>query len=332
MNLKKSCKILKKKTLNQREIIHPKNCKKLIIITGQQRSGKSTLINIVSSLKGPVNIKIDSFLDSLFRLKRLKLINNKILLNLFQICINNLMIDSSIGRNLNFKKNEESSVWNTSDPNFYLKKIKKNFNKEQIKKVLLKENEITLVLHGFLEFINFLPKNLYKLKIINVYAHPVDQIFSMYKSKTNFNIDNLSREPIYLFNKRKYCRSVDLEKKFIKLNLMQKILLIKRQCDLKEKKASKNQKFINFFYDDLILKSNNNIDLISKFLGKKKTKLTKKKMKLKETINRKKFLLFKKRQERLDFINSKLKNKYYKKILKKMIINFNNKNVQSENI
>ena len=57
--------------VNLRKIVHLKNTKKLIIITGQQRSGKTTLSQLLSSFKGPVNIRIECFIDSLMSLKRL---------------------------------------------------------------------------------------------------------------------------------------------------------------------------------------------------------------------------------------------------------------------
>ena len=87
--------------LNKREIIHPRNVKKIIIITGQQRSGKSTLSKIVSTLKGPVNIRVDLFIDSLFSLKRINHINKRNFHNILKIYLNSLIIDSNYGRNYN---------------------------------------------------------------------------------------------------------------------------------------------------------------------------------------------------------------------------------------
>ena len=75
MNLKKSCKILKKKTLNQREIIHPKNCKKLmpllhlpiqsgsnkILKLMNRKHNREHYISIIEKLKmANKNIKISS--------------------------------------------------------------------------------------------------------------------------------------------------------------------------------------------------------------------------------------------------------------------------------
>ena len=115
---------------------------------------------------------------------------------------------------------------------------------------------------------------------------------------------------------------------------MQKILLIKKNQDEKEfkniKNFKKNYELLNIYYEDLITNPIENIKLISKFTNKKQTTITKKLM----DSNKKKklFLDLNERKKRLIFINSKLKNSKYKKILASMITNFNTKYAQSKNI
>jgi len=315
--------------IQKRKILHPRNIKNLIIITGQQRSGKTTLSKMISSLEGPVNTRVDFFLESLFQLKRINKITNIALQEILKIYLNRLIIESNYGRNFNLKKGEDSSIWNSINPNYYLDVIKKKFTKIEIKKSLIKNNEIVFVLHNFIEFLNNFPKKEYKIKIINVQSHPVDQIYSMYKAKTNFKFDNLSSEMIYIYKNRKFCLSIGLEDKFNKLNLMQKILLIKRNQDIKElkniKSSEKYYKYLNIVYEDLINNSEKSVKIISKFLNKKQTHLTKNLIK----VNKKKkfFLNSIERKKRLTFINLKLKDDLHRKIFKNMIINFNKENV-----
>lgn len=314
---------------HKRKLVHPKNFKNLIIITGQQRSGKTKLSNIISTFKGPVNIRIEFFLDTLLSLKRLKLISKKLFNEMFQIYLNNLIIDAQYGRNFNLKKNEDSSIWNSANPNYFLNIIKKKFTKLEIKKKLLKNNEIIIVLHNFLEFVKFLSDIKFQIKIINIKSHPIDQIYSMYQSKTNFKFNNQSRELIYMYKNKKYCFVVGLENKMQKLNLMQKILLIKHKLDLDEIKnikiAKKKFKYMNISYLDLVDKPKINIDKISKFIKIKQTKLTERYIgkNLKKTI----FLNDNSRKKRFDFINTKLKEKKYKLILNDLITNFEKKYV-----
>ncbi len=308
----------------KRQILHPNNLKRMVIISGQQRSGKSTLTKIISSLEGPVNTRIDFFLDSLLSLSRIKNISKNTLREILHVYINNLIIDASYGRNLNLKKNEESSIWETSNPEYYLEIINKGFTHSEIKKSLRRNNEIVFILHNFIEFLDTFPIKKYQIKIINIQAHPIDQIYSMYKARTNFKFDSLSREIIYLYKNKKYCLSVGLEDEFNNLNLMQKIVLIKRNQDMKEQRKMKllktNTKYLSVKYEDLIKSPENRVQSISKFLGKRITAMTNRI--IKQNIKRKSFLELSQRKKRLNFINSKLGDNVYKKILQKMIKNF----------
>ena len=313
----------------KRKVLHFKNLKKLTIITGQQRAGKSAITKIISTLKGPVIVRIESFLDSLLSLKRINNIADKTFGDVFQIYMNNLILDSSYGRNFNLKKDEESSIWSSINPNYYLNKLKKKFTKKEIKKNLIKDNEVILVLHNFLEFVNIFPKEQYQLKIINIKSHPVDQIYSMYKSKTNFNFDKLARELIYTYKKNFFCLSLGLEDKVKKLNLMQKILLNKKSFDSRElksiKSSKKNYKLLDINYEELIKNPKKNIKFISSFINKEHTLATRRLLKL----NLKKISFFNvvERKKRLTFINFKLKKKIYKEILKDMIDKFDKNDV-----
>lgn len=316
---------------NLRKIVHLKNTKKLIIITGQQRSGKTTLTRLVSSFEGPVNIRIEFFLDSLMSLQRLKLISKEALGEIIEMYLHNLIIDNQYGRNLNFRKNEDSSVWNSSNPNFFLKKINKKFTKKEIKRNLLKRdnNELVIVLHNIIELIKFFPDKNYKINIVNIYSHPIDQIYSMYMSKSNSKFDNLTREPIYKYKNNKYCLTVGYENKLKNLNLMQKILIIKKNSDdieLKNKKIlKKNFKVINIYYDDILLNPLKTIKKVSEFIKKKPSHITHKT--IKKNNEKKKFINLELREKRLKFINKRLKLKKYKLMLKEIVEVFEKKYV-----
>ena len=60
-----------KNTAYKISIKHKKNLKKLVIITGQHRAGKSLLTKVISKFQGPVQCKIDFFLESLLDLNKI---------------------------------------------------------------------------------------------------------------------------------------------------------------------------------------------------------------------------------------------------------------------
>ena len=151
---------MKKKII--RKIIHRNNIKKITIITGQQKSGKSLVTKLITTLEGPVNIKIDFGLDNLIQLLKNNFISSSQFKDIFLLIIDNIFISSTLGRNLNLKKREESSIWSTSNPQFYLKKIKQEIGKKKLKTIIKKENDFFITLHNFLEFKEILSKNIPK--------------------------------------------------------------------------------------------------------------------------------------------------------------------------
>ena len=80
------------KNNNIRKIIHRNNIKEITIITGQQKSGKSLITKLVSTLKGPINIKIDFGLDNIVQLIKNKFINISQFRDIFLLILDNIFI------------------------------------------------------------------------------------------------------------------------------------------------------------------------------------------------------------------------------------------------
>ncbi len=315
---------MKKNKKNIRDIIHKNNCKNLVIITGQQRSGKSMITNLISSFSGPTNVKIDFFLDNLIQLVKNNFLSIEQFKNIFLIFIDNLIINSTLGRNLNFKKGEESSVWNTSNPKFFLNRLKKNILKKKLKVLLKKENELFIVLHNFIQFKKILHNCKIKTKIIYVKQDPVDQIYSMYKSKITKMGDNLDRSLIFKYKNKKIGNDIyNLEVEYSKMSTIGKILLIKYISDIFDIKAinerDKNIKILKIDYQNILNKPSYQTSRLLKFLNKKKTKKTNKFFSMNSQIQRKIFIKKKNRLKREKFLLSIIKSKQDLKLFKKII-------------
>ena len=186
-----------KNTAYKISIKHKKNLKKLVIISGQQKAGKSLLTKIISKFQGPVQCRIDFFLESLLDLHKIKLINKKQLTDLFLIYSDHIFIDNIYGRNYNLKKNDESSIFNTANPQFFLNKINKNYSRQEIQKLIKKKQEMFIVIHNFIKHIDLLEKASVQYKVVNIVPHPIDQLYSMFKSNMFKNYDDLDREIVY---------------------------------------------------------------------------------------------------------------------------------------
>ena len=270
-----------KNTAYKISIKHKKNLKKLVIISGQQKAGKSLLTKIISKFQGPVQCRIDFFLESLLDLHKIKLINKKQLTDLFLIYSDHIFIDNIYGRNYNLKKNDESSIFNTANPQFFLNKINKNYSRQEIQKLIKKKQEMFIVIHNFIKHIDLLEKASVQYKVVNIVPHPIDQLYSMFKSNMFKNYDVLDREIVYEQKGKKQNLDNFFLKKFkTKQTRFEKILQKKKDSDLIDckviKKLRNTKFFLNIKYDEILLNYDQTILKLSRFLQKKKSALMKK--------------------------------------------------------
>lgn len=311
----------------KRHIIHRTNIKSLVIITGQQKSGKSLLTKLIASFSGPIKINIDFALDNMIQLLKNNFINKSQFKNIFLLMIDNIFLNNCIGRNLNLKKNEESSIWNTSKPKFYLKKINSIINHFKLRQIMKKENEFYLTLHNFLEFKELSANPIKKIKIIYIISNPIDQIYKLYKAKKFITAGELTDRSIF-YNYKNDLIFNDVygyEKKYLQSSRLGKILLIKHiydKADLQSlKKQNKNIKIMALKYDKVIKNLNFYSKKISEFINKDPSTKTKKLMKSAEIKLRIKECSHSKLEKKKVYLLSKMKKKYERDLFKKILAN-----------
>ena len=98
----------------------------LVAVTGISRSGKSMLAPIVSSLNRSENLQTDYTLEQFPVLNHLGLMSEHIAIYLMRYMVNFKIYDNQIGRNSNFRFTDWTSIWNTSDPRQYLRRLIKD--------------------------------------------------------------------------------------------------------------------------------------------------------------------------------------------------------------
>ena len=209
------------------EIFTRNKVKNIIIVTGTFCSGKSLISPIIASL-----YKIDLFnkfffIENLFSLRFLKKIPIKSLIFLINSIIENKHYENLIGRHLNFRIDDETSIWNSPNPKNLFLRIFENKNFLSVKKKLFGIG-LNLDIHDAVRHYDVW-KNLNKnIKIINIFRHPVDVIFSLYKHKFGeleknplnqlplYQDEDLLLVPYYFYKKTKiYNSSSRLEKCFM---------------------------------------------------------------------------------------------------------------------
>ena len=235
-------------------------------ITGCARSGTTILGKIISSLK---NIEYAYEPETLFYL--LPLIS-KIKKKYWQEIYSKYMIEEiffnlCVGRKINLKKNDQSSIYNFLSKTDIEKKLNLNLRRKDLEKYLSKNNKklvikIPDVLHSLVFLQKYYPKN----KIIVIKRDKKAIMSSLIKkkwfSKKNFSPDIYKNE-----------NWIDLKSytKWIKLNENERASFY---VDYINSSSNKIKNKLVVQYEDLVRDPKKTVIKICKFLKLKKTKKT----------------------------------------------------------
>lgn len=157
------------------------SAKKIILITGLTRSGKTLLCPIISSLKNCEQFFFNTISENVSVMHYMKKINFNTANYIVKKAINENIQDKLLGRNLNNKKNDFTSLNNYKKKNIYLKRMKTIKKNSFEKSKEFKNNFFPILFHEAFLNLKLLEKSLNFPKIINISRHPVDLVTSWIK-------------------------------------------------------------------------------------------------------------------------------------------------------
>mgnify|MGYP000088312976 CR=1 FL=1 len=255
----------------------------LIFISGITRSGKSILCPLISSFKKTENFTLNSVAEVVLAKMHSLLINKEVGKYLIKISYNEILYNIAIGRNLNLKKTDYSSVTNHINFKSYQKRLITHENKLNFKNTL-KKNFFPTMFHDLMidpqTIIEVFPKG----KILNIERHPVDVILSWKKKEYGKKYLKNERNLILSFNKNKKIIPFYIIKNYQEF-LRQKtdedriifmLWEINKIIKKKYKKLNKKQRksIITITFDDLTTKTFDTLKRIESFLKIKKSSHT----------------------------------------------------------
>jgi len=293
--------------------------KNLVLVTGTLTSGKSMVAPVVASLSKVEMLRKIYYLDQLSILYYFKKINTEVAKFLGQHVIDLSYYEQLIGRNLNFREEDETSVYVSKNPSLYKKRIRSKKgakvleHHEKIGTHMLLDAHDGIWLHKFWK--NLKIKN---LKIININRNPIDMV----NSWINLGLGAAEKkilDQIPLISKKNKLKPFYMHKSLTKNNLKNTTEVIIDMVDeavrneINAYKRIKNKKkILRINFDNFATNTNYNIDKICKFLNLSRTSFTKKIMKrenLPRQINKSD------REEKLIKIKSKVGKQKFKKLL-----------------
>jgi hypothetical protein len=274
----------------------------IIGVSGFTRSGKAMLMNIISSLDGVEKSNTDVLFEQIYYLHKIKRINTNVATFFLRKYISILFYYNSIGRNVNFRKKDFSSIYNYSNPALYIKRT--NTTQEGAKNISLK-NSFQIMLHSGLNSAKLIFDSIPSIKVLEIIKNPIELVYSWILK--NYGKEIYDRPTVYVLT-LKYKNHIlpyyayGWEKEYIKLNHFDRVAkMIVELFQDREKQFKKINKknMLPVYFDEFVSNPQQEIKRISNFLKKKITKDTKKSIFLencpreimgREYVNKKLFL------------------------------------------
>jgi|TARA_B100002003_G_C14147695_1_gene551920 hypothetical protein len=164
--------------------------KDITLIDGLTRSGKFFLAKIVSGLNKTEFFQYLHILEQLPYVFRLGGIAEDAAIALLRSAIDRHTYDACFGRHLNFRHDDESSIFNFPGFNNYFMRAFKKYERKEIIGILQSNERMFLFLtHNVLPNTKILFNAFPNMKMINILRHPIDLAYSWFL-KGYGNIDN----------------------------------------------------------------------------------------------------------------------------------------------
>jgi hypothetical protein len=168
-----------------------------VFVDGITRAGKFFLGKLTAGFEHMENFQYVSLLEHLPYLERFGHLAEDACMALLQINVDEHAYHLRIGRNLNFRFDDLSSLYNTFEPDRYLKRSVSGISANIVEEIKKDGRRSLFVLHESLPNIEIFFKTFPQMQWINLTRHPVDIIHSWYLRGwgRRFGTDELSFEP-----------------------------------------------------------------------------------------------------------------------------------------
>jgi len=265
--------------------LHENIAKNQIFIDGITRCGKSMFSHIVPSLENVEHIKFIEFIEQIVPALSLKLIDVDFAKNYVRLNMNILAYDNRLSRNVNFRPSDQTGVVNAVDPSLYQSRLQKQEGDEIIDELRTDRRFMVYQTHDLLVNLEFLNLLEIDYKMISLFRHPVDNIYSWWTRGwgKRFGSDPRAFTLTLEHDNEKipwYCAG--MEELWKKQNEVERCVktagaLIERSIEQYKKSKTKSKIHILTF-EEFCTAPENELNKICKFLGTKKSIFTSEKL------------------------------------------------------
>lgn len=169
----------------------------LLLVEGIGRAGKFLLANILNGFEGIEPVQYYSFLEYLPVMTSLGLVERKTAQELLRSEIDIHCYEMLIGRNLNHRKSDKSSIYNALNCEKYLKRSLGPSGLEVVKDFYRQKRYSFFILHEVMPHIKLFFETFKKIKIISIERSPVELVYSWFERGY---ASRFAADPTFFFN------------------------------------------------------------------------------------------------------------------------------------
>ena len=305
----------------------------VVFIDGLTRTGKFFLGKLISSFNNMEYFQYQFIMDYIVYMARLGSITEDGIISLLRGVIDQSSYDRAIGRNLNLRSGDRSSLKNSWNLESYLSRASGDVDRKKIVENLSRNSySYPYVTHNNLSNARILIKAFPKLKMIHLIRNPIDLVYSwsqkgygIKKIKNRLDVFKVGLNPSISGRSGPVpWYAVYIDDNYIKLNQMDRIIIsiitLMKLCIKEYNKLNKKQKSRIMFvkYESLVENTYEEMDNIGDFLKKTKNDDYKRIINLENCPN---VIDIEKRLEKDKTVRSK-STKYYYKMLESYSRNY----------
>ncbi|NTV29639.1 MAG: sulfotransferase [Candidatus Omnitrophica bacterium] len=261
--------------------------KNLVFIDGLPRCGKSLFSGILSSLDRFEHIKFFSLIEHIVPSAAVGAIDIGCAKAILRLNLNELIYNSFISRNVNFRPDDQTGIWNYKDPKVYFQRLSAPEGDSVVEEIRKGNHFVPFQTHDLLSNLSTLDKLEVDYRMLTLFRDPLDVCYSWWKRGWGDRFGADPRAFTLLLKQGKDTLpwySLEEPKRWLRANPQEKCVLNVLDIynnSLKEyKAAAQPERLCPVFFEDFVQKPHQELDRICGFLNTSQTDFTERAIKL----------------------------------------------------
>jgi len=250
----------------------------ILFIDGIARCGKSIFSGVIGTLQDCEHLRFTTLLEHIVPSLSFGTVDTDFAKSSMRTMFNELAYEALLSRNANFRLDDQSSVLDYCNPKLYIDRLCRQEGAGVVDELRQKTRMFPFQTHDQMVGLEFLDMLELDYKMIELYRHPVDNIYSWYTrgwgerfldDPTSFTLSVEYDGKILPW----YCAGYEAE--WLGLNPMERC--VRTAIDLLRKSISQHRKpkhpdrILTVTFEDLVERTDSEMIRISDFLGRETT-------------------------------------------------------------